>query len=131
AVGVGGGGGAVGRVDRDGPVRVDLGQDALQHLGGVGPDLDADVGRVVLSLADPELLDLVGGPAGQDGVEHLGQEQRVDDVTAHLDVFDVPGGHGGSPGWGFTTLLDTHRPGGLRARRGDPGGPGTAAGAGR
>ena len=88
---VGPGDGAVGGLGGDGPVRVDLGEDALEDLGGVGPDLDADVRRVVLPLADAELLDLVAGPAGEDGVEDLGQQQRVDDVAVQLDLFDELG----------------------------------------
>ena len=79
-------------------MRVDLGEDAVEGGGGVGLDLEADVGRVVLPLADAKVLDLVDGPAGEDGVEHLGQQQRVDDVAGHLDVFDVGAGHGASGG---------------------------------
>ena len=47
----------------------------VSRLDRVGPDLDLDMGRVVLPLADPELLDLVRRPAGQDGVEDLREQQ--------------------------------------------------------
>src|SRR5262249_39566954 len=35
-----------------------------------------------------DVLDDVGAAVGQDFVEHLGQEQRIDDVSLDLDVLD-------------------------------------------
>ena len=43
---------------------------------------------VGLALADANVLEDVGGTAGEDLIEHLGQEQRVDDVARHLHFFD-------------------------------------------
>ena len=54
----------------------------------VGADLDAGVAGVVLPLADADVLDDVGAAAGEDLVQHLGQEQRVDDVPVDLDFLD-------------------------------------------
>ena len=95
-----GDGAAVGRVGGHRAVRVDLGEDGFELFGRVGADLDAREAGVVLPLAELELLDVVPAAARQDRVEHLRQQQRIDDVARHLDVFDKGGLAGRSAGIG-------------------------------
>ena len=75
--------------DRHGAVIVDGVEDVVELLGRGGADLDAGVARIGLALAELDLLDGVGAAARQDLVEHLGQEQRIDDVALQLDFLDV------------------------------------------
>ena len=89
AVDVRGHGDAVLLRDGDGPVVVD----AVEHFpqdGGTGSvDLDAGIAGVGLALADADILDLVSRSMRQDLVEHLGQQQGIDDVALQLDLLDM------------------------------------------
>ncbi len=76
--------------DRGGTVVVDLAEDLLQHFGGRRAHFDPGEAGIGLALADADVLEDVGAAARQDLVEHLGQEQRVDDVALNLDLFDEP-----------------------------------------
>jgi hypothetical protein len=104
---------AIGGVGRNRAVRVDLVQDAFELLRGVGPHLDAREAGTVLALAEPQRLDVVAPAARKNGVEHFGEQQRVDNVPGHLDVFDMRCRHAnlrnGSP------VIDTGRTWRLRA----------------
>ena len=108
-----GDGAAVGGVGGHGAVVVDLVEDGFELLGRVGADLDAGEAGVVLLLAELDVLDVVPAAARQDLVEHLGQQQRIDDVAGHLDVFDKGGlhgpvgGHRTSPRLGMPVILPT------------------------
>ena len=82
---------AIVRGDRGGTVVVDLAEDLLQHFGGRRPHLDAGEAGIGLALADADVLEDVRPAVRQDLVQHLGQEQRIDDVALDLDLFDEPG----------------------------------------
>src|SRR5262249_48787213 len=60
------------------------------------PHLDPRVARVVLPLADPDVVENVRATVREDLVQHLGQDQRVDDVAVDLDLFDERGSRGGA-----------------------------------
>jgi hypothetical protein len=80
-----------------GPVRVNLGQDAVQLCGRLGGNLNAGMTGVVLLFAKLKMLDMVSAAAAENGIEHLGQQQTVDNVPGHFDMFDdfgFDGGHG-------------------------------------
>ncbi len=49
----------------------------------------APMARVRLPLADLDVLDDVIAAVRQDGIEHLRQQQRIDDVAVQFDFFDV------------------------------------------
>ena len=59
-----------------------------EHVAAVGADLDAGMTGIVLPLADANVLDDVGAAVREDLVEHLGQQQRIDDVPLDLDFLD-------------------------------------------
>src|SRR5690606_12698144 len=59
--------------------------------GLVGLHLDDGTARVDVGAADVDLDQLVVHTGLDDGVEHLGEDQRVDDVTGELDGL---GSHG-------------------------------------
>ena len=68
-----------------GAVHLQLGQKGGEDLLVVGDDLDAGPARVGVGLADLHVDDAVVGAGRDDHVEHLGQDQRVDDVALDLD----------------------------------------------
>ena len=74
-----------------GPVIVDRIQDLLQVIRVARPNLDTHVTGVLLALADLDFLQRVVAAVRQDFVEHLGQQQRVDDVPLQFDFFDELG----------------------------------------
>ena len=76
------------RMDRRGAVLDEVAQDRLERLVVVGLDGDPGVARVGSPHADLALADLERSPHQQDAVEDLGQEQRVDDMAADLDLLD-------------------------------------------
>ena len=51
-------------------------------------DFDHGIARIVAGLADRDLRDAKRAAAGRDRVEHLGQDQAVDDVAGDFDLFD-------------------------------------------
>ena len=55
------------------------------ELGLVAFDLDSGRARVGVGAADLDVDQVVGDAGLDDGVEHLGQEERVDDVAGQLD----------------------------------------------
>ena len=63
-------------------------QDRLERLVAVGPDRDPGVARVGTAHADLALADLERSAHQQDAIEDLGQQQRVDDMAADLDLLD-------------------------------------------
>ena len=63
---------------------------ASSSAGRAGPDGDPGVARVDPPGADRALADLERPAHLEDAVEDLGQEQRVDDVAADLDLLDHP-----------------------------------------
>jgi hypothetical protein len=71
---------AVGHVGRDGAVVVDGVEDLVQPLRRVGPHLDPGEAAISLAAADADVLDDVVAAVGEDLVEHLGQDERIDDV---------------------------------------------------
>ena len=75
-------------MDRRGAVLDQVAQDRVERLVVVGPDRDPGVARVGPPHADLALADLERPAHQQDAVEDLGQEQRVDDVAADLDLLD-------------------------------------------
>src|SRR5205823_2418644 len=91
--------------DGNGAVVVDVVEQLAKGVGGGGADLDPGVTGVVLPLTDADVLDDVGAASGEDLVEYLGQDQRVDDVALELDFLDEgvrgwrAGGHAWSPCW--------------------------------
>ena len=62
-------------------------QDALQVFRVVGGDAKEGRGMVVLVAAHAEPQNAVLTAALEDVVEHLGEQQGVDDVALELDVF--------------------------------------------
>ncbi len=64
--------------------------------GLVALQLDASSARIGVRAPDLDIREVVGDTGFDDGVQDLGQQQRVDDVAAQLDGL---GGHGfGSSG---------------------------------
>ena len=61
-------------------------QDQLVKLVGPGRgNLNASKTLIRALLADSDFANLKGTSAGDDFVEHLGQDKRIDDVAAQLD----------------------------------------------
>ena len=65
-------------------------EDRVDRLGAIGPDPDAGVARVGSANTDLALVDLEAAAHLQNAVEDLGQQERVDDVTADLDLINDP-----------------------------------------
>jgi hypothetical protein len=78
----------VASVDGNGAVIGNLRDDRLQGAVAGGANLDAGKAGVGAVVPDDDVLDLELAARGRDAVEHLGQDQAVDDVAANLDVFD-------------------------------------------
>src|SRR5438105_5633091 len=78
--------------DPVGAVQLQLGDQRRQHVFVAGDDLDAGPAGVDARSADLHVDDVIVGPGVDDGVEDLGQDERVDDVAFDLDDF---GGHQG------------------------------------
>ena len=57
-------------------------------LRGSRADFDHGVARIVPRLADRDVGDAKLAAAGRDRIEHLGQDEAVDDVAGDLDFFD-------------------------------------------
>ena len=74
-------GDAVGHVDRDRAVIVDDAENFVKALFGRCMHFDLGVARVGAALADFDVLDDVGAAVREDHVQHLWQQQRIDDVT--------------------------------------------------
>jgi hypothetical protein len=70
---------------------VDDAEDLVQPVAVGCPHLEPGDTGVRAALADADVLDDVGAAAGQNLIEHLGQQERVDDVTLQLDFFDDVG----------------------------------------
>ena len=51
-------------------------------------DFDHGIARIVPRLADRDLLDAKLPAAGRDRIQHLRQDQAVDDVPGNLDFLD-------------------------------------------
>ena len=64
----------------------------------IGPHLDPREARIVLLLAQLERIDVILPATREDDVEHFRQEKRIDNVSGHLDVFDMCGYWRGSVG---------------------------------
>ena len=79
------------RVDRRGAVLDQVSQDRVDRFGRVRPDRDPGVARI--RPADPDLafVDLERPPHLKDPIEDLGEQERVDDVAANLDLIDHAG----------------------------------------
>ena len=75
-------------MNRRGAVLDQIAQDGLEHFLIVGPDRDPRIARIGAAHADLALADLERAAHQQDAIQDLGQEQRVDDVTANLDLLD-------------------------------------------
>ena len=71
-----------------GAVVADLGKNRGQLLGGVGLHLDQGKAGVVPRLADRDLLHPEVAPRRRDQIEHLGQDQTVDDMPGDLHILD-------------------------------------------
>ena len=69
----------------------DLGQNSLHQLRRGGADFDHRVARIVAGLADRDLGDAKLAAAGRDRVQHLGQDEAVDDMAGDFDLFDTIG----------------------------------------
>ena len=78
--------GRVGFLDSVGAVQLQLGGEPGQDVV-VGVDLDARLARVGARPPDLHVNDAILSAGVEDGVEDLGQDQRVDDVT--LDFEDL------------------------------------------
>ena len=57
----------------------------IEHFATRGTDLHARIALVGALLANPDLVDLKIAAAGQDRIQHLGQDERIDDVATQLD----------------------------------------------
>ncbi len=75
--------------DRCGPVVMDRVEDFLQDRLARRPDLNAGETGVFPTLAHPDLFDLVSAAAREDFVEHLGQEQRINNVPLDLHFLNM------------------------------------------
>src|SRR5205823_6710243 len=75
----------VGRVGTVGSVYLQLDQQRGEHVLVLGLDLDEGAAGIDVGLPDPHVEHPVVGPGRHDGVHHLGQDERVDDVTFELD----------------------------------------------
>ena len=74
---------------RHGPVVGYLGQDLIEFRSVVGADFDQGMAPIAGRLADLDLLDTKRAAVMGDAVEHLRQNQAVDDVAGKLDVLDL------------------------------------------
>ena len=77
-------------VNRRGTMLDQVADDRVDRLGAVGPDADPRVARVGSANADLALVDLEAAAHLQDAIEDLGQQERVDNVAANLDLVDDP-----------------------------------------
>ncbi len=88
---IGGNGDAIVGGGGRGTVVVDGGEDVAQDGGAGRVDLDAGPAGIAGPPADVDVLERVGAAACQNLVEHLGQQQRVDDVTFQVHFFNKAG----------------------------------------
>ena len=63
-------------------------QDRAERLVIVGLDRDPCIARIGPVHADLALADLERSAHQEDAIQDLGQEQRVDDMAANLDLLD-------------------------------------------
>src|SRR5262249_33295243 len=77
---------AGGRGDR--AMVVNVVEDFLEQAAVWRANFETGETRIVLALADPEILDDVRAAPRQDFIQHFGQQQRIDDVALQLDLFD-------------------------------------------
>ena len=75
----------------DGAVPSDRGEQPLEVLGRAADHSQLGVARIVATLPDADLADLELSAQAHDLIEHLGQNQAVDDVPDNLHVFDKRG----------------------------------------
>ena len=75
-------------MDGDGSVANDARQDFLEQFLRIGLDREPGKAGILPTLTDLDLQDFVPASQGGDFVEHLGENQAVDDVAGNLHVFD-------------------------------------------
>jgi hypothetical protein len=68
-------------------------EDVVQDRLGCRSDEDASSRRFFSRLADAHVFKVEGSPHHEDEIQHLGQDERINDVTLKNDSFFVAG-HG-------------------------------------
>ena len=61
-------------------------EDRVDRFGAIGPDPDPGIARVGSADSDLALVDLEAASHLENAVEDLGQQERIDDVSADLDL---------------------------------------------
>ena len=97
-----------------GAVIADLAQNIGQQGSAGSPHFNQGETRIRAALADRDFFDAEGSARGRNQIEHLGQDQAVDDMAGDLHVLDVRGrckftgrsggGHGFALECGFPTV---------------------------
>lgn len=91
--GIGEGAGDVGRdgsgvlgMHRRSAMLDQVSEDRVDRFGAIGPDPDPGIARVGSADSDLALVDLEAASHLENAVEDLGQQERIDDVSADLDL---------------------------------------------
>ncbi len=63
----------------------------FEHLLIGSANFDADVAGIGLALADFDVLQIEGASVSQNFIEHLGEQERVDDVPLNFHFLNGPG----------------------------------------